>query len=190
MHKKREVTVWMITRKAQGGLVVLKLMDGDLVIPFFASLDEVQSIVKGYDAPVLKRLSMHDLVLELVHQMGLVLLQVEVYAIKNNIFYTKLFFSGIVSDPEKEGTGNTILSVHSRPADAVALAVRSKCPLYVSQGVLEQVGVPVACFTDGIERLEGDWLDMLPLSREQDYTGPGVPYWRSLEPEVTLAREV
>ncbi|MDR0628145.1 MAG: bifunctional nuclease family protein [Treponema sp.] len=176
MYKKREVRVWTITRKAQGGLVVLKLMDRDLVIPFFASLDEVQSIVTGYDVPVLKRLGMHDLLLELVRQMGLVLLRVEVYAIKNNSFYTKLFFSRIARDQGQGGTAHTILSVHSRPADAVALAVRSKCPLYVSQGVIEQVGVPVACFTDGPERFEEDPLDIPPFSREQDYAGSGVLY--------------
>jgi bifunctional DNase/RNase len=150
-------------------------MDGDLVIPFFASLDEVQSIVKGYDVPVLPRLGMHDLLLELGRQMGLALLRVELYPIKDNIFYTKLFFSKEIRDQGKAGVQNTILRLHSRPADAVALTVRSKCPLYVSQGVVEQVEVPVACFTEGLERLAADWLDIPLFSREQNYAGPGAP---------------
>ncbi|MHB9291263.1 hypothetical protein Holit_00336 [Hollandina sp. SP2] len=190
MYKKREAKFWTITRKAQGGVVVLKLIEEDMVIPFYASLDEVQSIVKGYDIPVFKRLGMHDLLLDLICQMGLVLLQVELYAIKDNIFYTKLFFSREVRDQKKEGTENTILSVHSRPADGVALAVRSKCPLYVSQRVVEQVGVPVACFTERLERHEGEWLDIPRFSREQDYADSEAPYWRSLEPVAAFAGEV
>ncbi|MDR2394283.1 MAG: bifunctional nuclease family protein [Treponema sp.] len=178
MYKKREATLWTITRKGQGGLVVLKLMDGDLVIPFFASLDEVQSIVKGYDVPVFNRLGMHDLLLELVQQMGLALLRVELYAIKDNILHTKLFFSRKV--PEKEGAEHIFFSVQGRPADAVALAVRSKCPLYVSQGVIEQVGVPVGYFTEGIERCDEEWLDIPRLIREPDYTGSETPVRRDI----------
>jgi bifunctional DNase/RNase len=189
VYKKREATLWTITRKAQGGLVVLKLIEGDQVIPFFASPDEIQSIVKAYNVPVLQRLGMHDLLLELVRQMGLALLRVELSTIKDNIFYTKLFFSRKVPDQGKEEAEHTIVSVQSRPSDGVALAVRSKCPLYVSQGVVNQVGVPSACFIEGLERLEGDWLDIPPFGGEQEYAGPEAPYWRSLEPEGTFAGE-
>ncbi|MDR1985396.1 MAG: hypothetical protein LBP88_00295 [Treponema sp.] len=81
MYKKRGAKFWTITRKAQRGLAVLTLIEGNRGIPFYARLDEVQSIVKGCDIPVFKRLGMHDLLLDLIYQMRLALLQAELYAI-------------------------------------------------------------------------------------------------------------
>ncbi|MDR1031281.1 MAG: bifunctional nuclease family protein [Treponema sp.] len=190
MYNMKEVELWTIARKEQGALVGLKLIDEDLAIPVFVGFDEVQSILTAYHAPDLTRPAIHDVLLELVQQMGLALFRVELYTIKDNLFYARLFFSAKPQPEGKEDTKNTFLMVHGRPADAVALAVRSKCPLYVSQRVVDQVGVPLTCFTQGIERTGQDGFDIPQRNWKGDYLDRGSLYRRSLGPERASVTEV
>jgi bifunctional DNase/RNase len=189
MYNMMEVELWTIARKEQGALVGLKLIDEDLVIPVFVSSDEVQSILTGYHDPKLTRPGIHDVLLELVQQMGLALFRVELYLIKDNLFYTRLFFSVETQAEGKGDTENTFVMVHARPADAVSLAVRTKCPLYVCQRVVEQVGVPSTYFTQEIERMGEDGLDIPQRNWEGDYLGLESRYRRSLESERVSGME-
>jgi bifunctional DNase/RNase len=89
-----EAALWTIARKEQGALVGLKLINEELVIPVFVSFDEVQSILIGYYTPGLTRPAIHDVLWELVQQMGLALFWVELYTIKDNLFYARSFSKG------------------------------------------------------------------------------------------------
>ncbi|MDR1955697.1 MAG: bifunctional nuclease family protein [Treponema sp.] len=164
MDTMREVAIWTITKRNTGGTVVLKLLDAELVIPVFVDLEEVQSILKGYDASYTAaqiRPGIHDMLLDLVQQIGLALLHVELYTSKNTSCYAKLVFSERV--PE-EGP----LVVQGRPGDAFALAVRRKCPLYVSQMMVDCTGIPVDCFIDFPAAGAEEWVNIPPLLGETD----------------------
>jgi hypothetical protein len=85
--------------------------------------------------------------LEVLRRLGLILFRVEVHEIRNDIFLARLLLAG------REFSEAKPLVIDSRPSDAIALAVREKCAVYVSPRVLDQTGIPVEIFIEGMEPL-------------------------------------
>jgi hypothetical protein len=111
---------------------------------------------------------------------------VEVHEIRDNTFFARLLFAG------KEFSEVKPLILDSRPSDAFALAVRHKCPVYVSPRVVEQAGVSadlviedVAEFAEESQRAAGAAPDA-PLK-----TRPLAAKQRKLQAELerTVAAE-
>jgi bifunctional DNase/RNase len=144
-----ETEIWTIVQTGEGAAVVLKLIEGDVGVPIFIDQWETRSILLGYGEKTNARPFIHDVFLDLMRQLGLALFRIEVHDIKNSIFYARLFFSGLYYDEKKP------LVLDGRPGDVFALAVRSKCPIFVSRKVVGQAGVPVDLFMEGIEE-EGE----------------------------------
>ncbi|MDR2484869.1 MAG: bifunctional nuclease family protein [Treponema sp.] len=170
-----EAEIWTIVRTWEGNAVLLKLIGSEIGIPIFVDPLEARSILIGYGKMETARPLIHDVILELAHQMGLELFQIEIHDIKNSIFHARLFFSG------KDNEQNPLI-LNSRPADACALAVRSKCPIQVSRKVVEQVGVPVQLFMEEVEGSGFDVLDMdiPPSSWDEENAGVSAKH-RSLQ---------
>jgi bifunctional DNase/RNase len=129
--------IWTIVRTEQGNAVLLRPLGSDVSVPVFIGQLEVQSILIGSGDIVAKRPLTHDLFLGLVYQIGMVLTRVEVHELKDNTFHARVILSG------REFPDRKPLTLDARPSDAFALAVRRKCPIYVSRKVVEQAGVPV-----------------------------------------------
>jgi bifunctional DNase/RNase len=106
------------------------------VVPIFVGQLEAQSILIGFGDVKVKRPLTCDLFLELVRKIGLTLFRVEVHEIRDNTFFARLLLAG------KEFSETKPLVLDSRPSDAFALAVRHKCPVFVSPRVVEQAGIP------------------------------------------------
>jgi bifunctional DNase/RNase len=132
-----EAEIWTIARTEQGNAVLVRPIGADISIPVFIGQFEAQSILIGYGEVVIPRPLTHDLILNLVHRLGLELIRVELYDIRDSTFYSRLLLSG------KGFSDSKPLIIDSRPSDAFALAVRSKCPVFVSQKVVDQAGIPL-----------------------------------------------
>jgi bifunctional DNase/RNase len=72
----------------------------------------------------------HDLICSFASHLGFTLNKVVITEVKNNTYFSTLFLSK--DDLEK--------SIDSRPSDAIALALRCQCPIYVTPEVLERRG--------------------------------------------------
>jgi bifunctional DNase/RNase len=132
-----EAEIWTIARTEQGNAVLIRPIGQDISIPVFIGQFEAQSILIGYGEVVIPRPLTHDLILNLVRHLGLELSRVELYDLRDGTFYARLILSG------KGFPDNRPLIIDSRPSDAFALAVRSKCPVFVSQKVVDEAGLPV-----------------------------------------------
>jgi bifunctional DNase/RNase len=132
-----EAEIWTIAQTDQGNAVLIRPLGSDISVPVFIGQFEAQSILIGYGEVVIPRPLTHDLLLTLIHRLGLELIRVELYDLKDSTFYARLILSG------KGFSGNKPLIIDSRPSDAFALVVRSKCPVFVSQKVVEEAGIPV-----------------------------------------------
>jgi bifunctional DNase/RNase len=148
--------IWSIAQTNHGNMVLLRPDDMEIAVPIFIGQHEMQSILIGRDGVILPRPLTHDLLLDILHEMKLNLEQVEIHEIKDNTFYARLHIT------RKEFPGMEPLIMDSRSSDALALAVRKKCPVFVSSSVVEQVGIPMDFLMD---RLEGPDED-LPVERE------------------------
>ncbi|NQS99884.1 MAG: bifunctional nuclease family protein, partial [Candidatus Omnitrophica bacterium] len=73
----------------------------------------------------------HDLLKNIIEQLGASLKKIIVDRLKNNTFYAKLVLS--------DAKGGEIV-VDARPSDSIALALRVNCPIFASEDLLNQVG--------------------------------------------------
>jgi bifunctional DNase/RNase len=136
-----EAEIWTIARTEEGNVIFLRPLEGEEVIPIFIGPLEAQSIIVGLDNYRIERPLTHDLLLNLADETGLTLLRAEVYDIKDDVFYAHLLFS--------TPAGPQPLILDCRPSDALALAVRRKCPVFVSPLVLEKAGSPMDSIMEG-----------------------------------------
>lgn len=95
---------------------------------------EAQSIALKMNNKVLARPLTHDLIKVILTTLGSELKKVVIYDLVNEIFYSELYIEN------KEGK---IFVIDARTSDAVALAVRSDCPVYIKKNILEIVGTPM-----------------------------------------------
>ncbi len=113
-------------------VVVLKEKEGDRYLPIWILPVQGEVLVVGLGGvqiPMDRPLTI-DLLGTVIHEMGGSVNHVVVSELRQDAFFAKVF---IRSD------GRT-LEVDSRPSDALALAVRSKAPVYAEEAVLEKAG--------------------------------------------------
>jgi bifunctional DNase/RNase len=141
-HDMMEAEIWTITQTDYGNAVLLRPFGEELVIPIFIGPLETQSILIGYDHILPERPLTHDLFLGLMEKAGLTMLKAEVLDLKDNVFYGRVRFSG------PNHPAQTPLILDARPSDALALAVRTGCPILIARKVLEQAGIMPEIFSD------------------------------------------
>jgi bifunctional DNase/RNase len=137
-----ETEIWTITRTDQGNAVILRPFGETLVIPIFIGALEIQSILIGFDHIRTERPLTHDLFLSAMTMAGFAMVKTEISALKDNIFYSRVYFRG--ADYPAEAP----LVLDARPSDALALAVRTMAPIMTARKVLEQAGIMPGIITD------------------------------------------
>ena len=114
-------------------VVILKQKDGDRYLPIWIGPHEADAIaVKLQDVSVSRPMT-HDLLEKVIVAMGGALRHIVVTDLQNDTFYAKLTL---------DANGDS-MEVDSRPSDAIALAVRTKVPIYVEETVLEKAGIEI-----------------------------------------------
>ncbi len=98
------------------------------VLPIWVGTGEGTSIRLALEEVIPPRPMSHDLIANLSNHLGLKITQVVVTDVQNNTYYATVHVS-------LNGLERT---VDARPSDAIALALRAKCPIYVTQEVLKR----------------------------------------------------
>ena len=75
----------------------------------------------------------HDLIASIFQGLGVKLERIVINDLKNSTYYARM-----ILNVENE-IGKKILEVDARPSDSIALAVQSKCPIYVAAKVFSEV---------------------------------------------------
>ncbi len=107
--------------------LVLEEKEGGRKLPIIIGHLEAQAIkvmMVKYHPP---RPLTHDLFKGLTEQLGVTMTKMLIYKAKGGVFYSYLYF-------EKDGEE---LKVDARTSDAVALALRYRCPMYATEDVIE-----------------------------------------------------
>jgi len=95
---------------------------------------EAQSIALKMNNKILARPLTHDLIKNILTALKAKLKKILIYNLKNDIFYSELY----VENPEGE-----LFTIDARTSDAVALAVRTGCPIYIKSHILDIVGTEI-----------------------------------------------
>ena len=142
--------IWSVLKTSHGNAVLLKPKEADLAVPIFIGTLEMQSILIGKEGMNLSRPHTHDLFLNMLAHVNLSIKKVEIFELKDDVFHARLVITG------GEYTKETPLVLDSRPSDALAIATRKKCPIYVASSIVEQTGVPLTFFVNDIEETADD----------------------------------
>jgi bifunctional DNase/RNase len=108
-------------------IVVLKDMSGDAVLPIWVGIYEANAIALEIEKVTTPRPMTHDLIKILLMGLEASIKKVVVSELKDDTFYALIWL-------EREGH---LMSVDSRPSDALALALRHDCPIFVDDKVLQ-----------------------------------------------------
>jgi hypothetical protein len=108
--------------------VVLKETDGERYFPIVIGLFEATSIDRRVRSQTPPRPLTHDLILNVVEQMGGDLQDIVISDLQEHTYYAKLRV-------RHEGE---LIEIDCRPSDAIALAVTAKVPIYVAEDVLAE----------------------------------------------------
>lgn len=108
-------------------IVVLKDSSGDAVLPIWVGIYEANAIALEIEKVTTPRPMTHDLIKILLMGLDASITKVVVSELKDDTFYALIWL-------EREGK---LMSIDSRPSDALALALRHDCPIFVEDKVLQ-----------------------------------------------------
>ena len=137
--------IWSILKTSHGNAILLKPKDMDTAVPIFIGTLEMQSILIGKEGMSLSRPHTHDLFLNMLSHVNLSIKKIEIYELKDDVFHARLVITG------GEYSKDNPLILDSRPSDAIAIATRKKCPIFMSFPVIEETGVPLSFFISELE---------------------------------------
>jgi bifunctional DNase/RNase len=153
--------IWSVLKTSHGNAILLKPKDKEVAVPIFIGTLEMQSILLGKEGVSLSRPHTHDLFLNMLAHVNLLVKKVEVYELKDDVFHARLIITGGEYTKEKP------LILDSRPSDAFAIAARKKCPIYLASSIIEQTGVPLSFFVNDLEEDTDDKYRSLKEQLEQ-----------------------
>ena len=138
-------------RQTQSGAYALILVEenGNRRIPIIIGGFEAQAIVIKIENLEPPRPLTHDLFKSFADEFNISMVEVVIHKLEEGVFYSRL----LCNNGDKE------LSIDSRTSDAVALALRFDCPIYIAEDILEKAGITVtASESEGSAESDDDTL--------------------------------
>lgn len=148
-----EVFGLALDESSQIPLLILKDQQEQHVLPIWIGVMEAVAISMTLNDVDMPRPMTHDLFLNTLGELGGELQRVEVVNLNEGTFYAELVVR----------SGETTRRIDSRPSDAVALALRAQCPIFVHEVVFETVEKRKGQnYEVGVQEEEAEkWTDVL-----------------------------
>jgi bifunctional DNase/RNase len=158
---------------AQGAYaLVLNELDGSRKLPIVIGGSEAQAIAIELENMTPSRPLTHDLFKSFAHAFGIQVEEVIIYNLIEGIFFAKVI---TVQDGKRA-------EIDSRTSDAVALAVRFKCPIYCYDFILDTAGV-------NEQEIREEYIENDDLLEEEDEPSRSTMSVDELEQELERAIE-
>lgn len=108
-------------------IVILRDASGNSILPIWVGVYEANAIALEIEKVATQRPMTHDLIRTLLHGMNAGVRKIVVNELRDDVFYAVIWV-------EREGK---LISIDSRPSDALAIALRLDCPIFVDDSVLK-----------------------------------------------------
>ncbi len=133
-------------------IVVLKDVASDTVMPIWVGIFEANAIAIEIEKVAAPRPMSHDLTRNLIRHLNARLERVVITELKDDTFLAVLWLT----------QGGETVMVDARPSDAIALALRADCPIFVAEQVMQTAKLNTTGPPEGptAEQLRG-WLEGL-----------------------------
>ena len=108
-------------------IIILKDVNSETMLPIWVGAYEANAIALEIEKIAPQRPMTHDLLRNLIVEMGASVERVVVTELRDNTFFAVI---------EMRAGDGTSLMLDSRPSDAIALALRADCPIFVDMDVI------------------------------------------------------
>jgi uncharacterized protein len=144
-------------------IVILKDAENKLNLPIWIGLMEATAMATELEGIKMARPMTHDLLRNLIVDLGGVVESVEVTDLRDNTYYAVICLQA----------GGRKIVIDSRPSDAISLALRTKSPIFVAKKVLEASSVlqqAEATQEKNLSNVSRDkWADILEKMSPEDF---------------------
>jgi bifunctional DNase/RNase len=132
-------------------IVILRDKDGQRVLPIWVGGFEANAIAVQLENIATPRPMTHDLLKNVIHDLKADIQKIVVSDLKENTFYALIYLK----------VNGEAVAVDARPSDAIALALRSRAPIFVEDKVIDHArSADMAPEKEDSERLQ-KWLENL-----------------------------
>ena len=112
-------------------IVLLKTAEGNKFLPIWIGHPEAAAILMKLQSATTPRPMTHDLVTDMLDQLGAHVVRITVTDLRENTFFAQITV-------QQDGSE---IEVDSRPSDAIALAIRAEAPIFAADSVIEESGI-------------------------------------------------
>ncbi len=144
MEREMVIRALMLDPVSNSPIVILKDAAGDTVLPIWVGAFEAQAIALELEKVSTPRPMTHDLIKNVLVGLETQVHKVVVTELREDTFYAVIWLE----------RGGEVVSIDSRPSDALALALRVDCPIFVDDVVLKNSKLAA----NASERLNSDEL--------------------------------
>lgn len=154
-EKEVQVKIYSLATSMAESIIFLDEVGGSRIIPIWIGPLEAQSIaimLSGYPSP---RPMTHDLIHSMLQVLGYKITMVKISNILQNTYYAKIYLEDLSGSKAKE--------IDARPSDAISLAVRYGCPIFINETVLDSIQSLNKPITQGdVEKFKEELKNMTP----------------------------
>jgi uncharacterized protein len=111
-------------------------------LPIFIGQDQARAIISALENQAPPRPLTHDLFVSMMDEWHLELERIIIHSLQDNTFYAIL----------QMRQGDSLKEIDARPSDAIAIAIRTKSPIWVMEEVVADASMPVDRDADEAER--------------------------------------
>jgi bifunctional DNase/RNase len=141
----------MVDPLTNAPIVILRDKDGQRVLPIWVGIFEANAIAQQIENVSPQRPMTHDLLRNVIHDLNASVQKIVVCDLQENTFYALIYLLR---------NGDTV-AIDARPSDAIALALRTRAPIFVEDSVIEHAETAdVAPDKSDTNRLQ-KWLESL-----------------------------
>jgi bifunctional DNase/RNase len=132
-------------------IIILRDKAGDRVLPIWVGIFEANAIALQMENITTPRPMTHDLLRNVINDLRAAVQKVVVSDLRENTFYALIYVT----------TNGDTLAIDARPSDAIALALRTRAPIFVEEAVIDSAkSIDFSSEKADSERLQ-KWLESL-----------------------------
>ena len=132
-------------------IVILRDKDGQKVLPIWVGIFEANAIALQIENIATPRPMTHDLLRNVIHDLKAEVQKIVVCDLQENTFYALIYL----------GLNGDTVAIDARPSDAIALALRTRAPIFVEDTVIDHAKtVDFSSEKNDADRLH-KWLESL-----------------------------
>ena len=143
-------------------IIILKEIDGDQTLPIWIGLLEATAIASEIEGVTFSRPMTHDLLKNIMEKTDTKVKKIEICDLKDNTYYAIIHLT----------SQGKPLSIDSRPSDAIAVALRTKAPIFVADEVLKKSKqIEASVQSEPVDKSEKGkkWQDILEKLNPEDF---------------------